>query len=202
MPLGTHVLNLAPGNYDEVIDVVHGKQVDITGPRKRDGACPDASLVFVKQISVQDNATVWVNCLTTEQVGCRQWSIADVADVIFNGAGFIAIVVNETCRVNAARTIWIDANIAAFAVAQNYSTLHLGGEIVIARPGLTPYYFVNARDSTIDMRNARFSGYPLASGLRFTLDHGIIEFPTEGGAGAIPGNGSDAKRFSICRPCD
>jgi hypothetical protein len=58
---------LAPGIYAETIDVYHGRQVPIPrSPLSGDSSCPYANVVKVSQMSVQDNATVWVNCPSLE----------------------------------------------------------------------------------------------------------------------------------------
>jgi hypothetical protein len=95
MPLGGNVLQLAPGVYDETVDVSHGRQVFISGPMGAEGSCPDMNAVRVRQFLVQDNATIWVWCLSTGQVACRQWSIADVVNVRFFGMDQ-ALVATET----------------------------------------------------------------------------------------------------------
>jgi hypothetical protein len=187
MPLGAHVLHLAPGVYDETIDVSHGRQVSISGPTGAEGSCPDMSAVTVRQFFVQDNATIWVWCLSTAQVACRQWSIADVLDVRFFGMEQTALVARETCRINTARTLVLDSAFVVFAGADNYSTIYLGGDIVVAREGLASVaYFVGAIDGTVDLSNAKFSGHPLQAGKRFRLDHGVLVLPS-GGIQSIPG---------------
>jgi hypothetical protein len=191
---------LAPGIYAETIDVYHGRQVAIHGPLSGDSSCPDANVVKVSQRSVQDNATVWVNCLITGTVHCRQWAIADGADVAFDGTSASALVANATCRINTAGTLRLDGHVAGFAIAQNYSTIYVAGEIVVSQPNLELAYFLRAIESTLDLSGAVLSGHPLASGLRFMLDHGVIVFPAAG-AGSIPGNGSEATNFFVCRPC-
>ena len=194
MPLGAHVLHLAPGVYDETIDVSHGRQVSISGP------CPDMNAVTVRQFLVQDNATIWVECLSTEQVWCRQWSIADVFDVRFFGMGRTALAAGETCRINTARTLVLDKAFVIFAGANNYSTVFLGGDIEVAREGLTSVaYFVSAFDSTVDLTQAKFSGHPLQAGKRFYLDHGVLVLPP-GGVQSIPGaEPGEFVNHSICR---
>jgi hypothetical protein len=199
MPLGRHRLALAPGTYAEMIDVFHGRQVSIHGPVNDDNSCPDASLVTVGRVFVQDNATIWVKCLTTGKVGCRQWAIADVADVVFDGTSGLALVANETCRINTAGTLWLNGQIDGFAYASNYSTIYVGGAIDIMRPKLKLAYFLRAIDATLDLSEATFSGHPLASGLRFTLDHGVIILPRTGAA--IPGDGFEMINLSVCRRC-
>ena len=74
MPPGGHGLHLAPGVYDETINVSHGRQVSISGPMGAEDSCPEMNAVTVRQLWVQDNATILVKCLSTEQVWCRQWS--------------------------------------------------------------------------------------------------------------------------------
>src|SRR5262245_39304918 len=202
MPVGHHSLGLAAGTYDEIIDVSHARQVAIYGPHDDQGACAGANAVTVRQVSVQDNATIWGNCLTTGAVSCRQWAIADVADVIFDGSQPVALTANETCRINTAGTLSIGGPIAAFAVAQNYSTIFLSGQVIVTRPNMAMVAFVRAIDSTLDLSLATFGGHPFTAGRRFWLDHSVIVFPTAG-AGSIPGNGSKASNNSICRPsCD
>ena len=198
MPPGIHNLQLAPGKYAEVLDVNHGRQVTIWGPFKGD-ACVDPALVAVDGIDVQDNATIWVGCLTAKHIGCRQWSIADIEYVIIGEDGKQAVSANETCRINFVRTIWVDANIAALAVATNYSTIHVGARIELRTPATAPNYLFRAEDATIDLRNATFLGHSLASGLRYSLDNGILFLP-RGGVDAIPGNGGESVNRSICRP--
>jgi len=105
MPLGMHGLHLAPGVYDETIDVSHGRQVSISGPISAERSCPDMNAVTVRRFCVQDNATIWVSCLSTGQVECRQWSIADVFDVRFFGMER-PLVAKETCRINTERTLF------------------------------------------------------------------------------------------------
>jgi hypothetical protein len=199
MPLGLHRLTLAPGRYDEIIDVSHGRQVSIHGPHNDDGSCGDATLVTVSRIMVQDNATIWAHCLSTGQVGCRQWAIADVIDVILDGTAGLALVANETCRINTAGTLWLNGQVDGFAYASNYSTIYVGGAIDIRRPDLKLAYFLRAVDATLDLSEATFSGHPLASGLRFTLDHGVIILPHTGAA--IPGDGFEMINLSVCRRC-
>src|SRR5262249_55984194 len=187
MPLGGHGLYLAPGVYDETINVSHGRQVVVSGPIGADGSCPDMNAVTVRRFLAQDNATVWVGCLSTEQVACRQWSIADVLDVRFVGMKQTALVAMETCRINTARTLVLDCAFIVFAGADNYSTIHLSGDIVVARQDLTSVaYFVGAIDGTVDLSYAKFSGYPLRAGKRFYLDHGVLVLPA-GGIQSIPG---------------
>jgi hypothetical protein len=198
MPLGHHRLSLAPGRYAEIIEVFHGRQVAIRGSML-DNVCLDANAVAVSQISVQDNATIWVNCLTTGVVACRQWAIADVADVVFDGSNGLALVANETCRINATGTLWLNGHVAGFAVATNYSTIYLAGQIVVSAPNLSLAYFLRAIDATLNLSEATFSGHPLASGLRFTLDHGVIILPHTGAA--IPGDGFEMINLSVCRRC-
>jgi hypothetical protein len=194
MPPGAHGLHLAPGVYDETIDVSHGRQVSISGP------CPDMNAVTVRQFLVQDNATIWVSCLSTGQVACRQWSIADVIDVRFFGMGRTALAAGETCRINTARTLVLDSAFVVFAVAQNYSTIYLAGDIVVAREGLTSVaYFVHAVDATVDLSGAKFSGHPLQAGKRFYLDHGVLVLPPTG-VQSIPGaEPGEFVNLSICR---
>src|SRR5262249_800826 len=160
MPLGWHGLHLAPGVYDETIDVSHGRQVSISGPIGAEGSCPDMNAVTVRQFWVQDNATVGVMGLRTGQVGCRQWSTADVVDVRFVGmervfgVKLVALVATETCRINTARTLVLDSAFVVFAGAGNYSTISLAGDIVVAREGMTSVsHFVGAIDGTVDLSN-------------------------------------------------
>jgi len=199
MPLGGNVLHLAPGVYDETIDVSHGRQVFISGPMGAEGSCPDRNAVTVRQFLVQDNATIWVWCLSTGQVACRQWSIADAVDVRFFGME-LALVASETCRINTERRLVLDSAFVIFASAQNYSTIRVGGDIVVARAGVTSVaYFVGAIDGTIDLSNAKFSGHPLQAGKRFYLDHSVLVLPP-GGVQSIPGAvPGEFVNFSICR---
>jgi hypothetical protein len=200
MPLGGHLLHLAPGVYDETIDVSHGRQVLISGPIGAEGSCLDVNAVTVRKFWVQDNATIWVWCLSTEQVACRQWSIADVFDVRFFGMDRTALEATETCRINTTRTLVLDSAFVVFARAQNYSTINLVGEIVVAREGLTSVaHFVGAIDGTVDLSNAKFSGHPLQAGKRFYLDHGVLVLPP-GGIQSIPGaEPGEFVNLSICR---
>src|SRR5262249_19505829 len=156
-------LQLAPGVYDEAIVVSHGRQVSISGPTA-ERRCPDMNAVTVRQVWAADNATIWVSCLSTGQVACRQWAIADVFDVRFFGVEGTALVATDTCRVNTARTLVLDSASVVFASAQNYSTVYLCCDIVVAREGLTVGYFVDAVDSTVDLSGAKFSGHPLQAG--------------------------------------
>ena len=199
MPQGTNGLTLAPGIYDETIDVSHGRQVWIHGPMGADGSCPDMNAVMVRQFLVQDNATSWVQCLSTGQVACRQLSIADVVDVRFSGMEQV-LVASETCRINTVRTLVLDSAFVIFAAAENYSTIHVGGDIVVARAGLTSVaYFVGAIDATVDLSSANFSGHPLQAGKRFYLDHSVLVLPPGGIRkipGAVPG---EFVNLSICR---
>jgi hypothetical protein len=88
------------------------------------------------------------------------------------------------------------------ASASNYSTIFVGGEVAIAQERLAPNYLFRAEDSTIDLRHASFLGFPLAAGLKASLDRGILFLP-EGGVGAIPGAGLEMINSSFCRPsCD
>src|SRR5262249_10920037 len=175
MPLGAHVLHLAPGVYDETIDVYHGRQVFISGPTGAEGSCPDMNAVTVRQFLVQDNATIWVRCLSAGQVTCRQWSIADVVDVRFFGMERTTLIARETCRINTGGTLVLDSAFIVFAGADNYSSIILGGNIVVAREGLTSVeYFVGAIDATVDLSNAKFSGHRLQAGKRFYLDHSVL----------------------------
>jgi hypothetical protein len=206
MPLGMHGLHLAPGVYDETIDVSHGRQVSISGPIGAERSCPDMNAVTVRQFWVQDNATIWVSCLGTGQVACRQWSIADVSDVRFVGMERTfgmertPLVATETCRINTERTLVLDSAFVVFAGAENYSTIHLAGDIIVAREGLTSAaHFVAAIDATVDLSNAKFSGHPLQAGKRFYLDHGVLVLPP-GGIQSIPGAVSgEFVNLSICR---
>jgi hypothetical protein len=200
MPLGGNRLHLAPGVYDEAIDVSHGRQVSISGPVDAEGSCPDMNAVTVRQFWVQDNATIWVRCLSTGQVACRQWAIADVIDVRFFGMERTALVANETCRINTARTLVLDSALVIFAVAVNYSTIYLTGDIVVAREGLTSVaYFLGAVDGTVYLSEAKFSGHPLLAGKRFSLDHGVLVLPP-GGVQSIPGaEPGEFVNHSICR---
>jgi hypothetical protein len=195
MPVGGgHGLHLASGVYDETINVSHGRQVWVSGP------CPDMNAVTVRQFWVQDNATIVIWCLSTEQVACRQWSIADVLDVRFFGMGRTALVATETCRINTGRTLVLDSAFVVFAGAQNYSTISVAGDIVVAREGLTSVaHFVGAIDGTIDLSDAKFSGHPLQAGKRFYLDHGVLVLPP-GGVQSIPGaEPGEFVNHSICR---
>ena len=70
--------------------------------------------------------------VSTGQVACRQWSIADVVDVRFFGIERTALIATETCRINTARTLMLDSAFVIFATAQNYSTIHVVGDIVVA----------------------------------------------------------------------
>src|SRR5262245_4587595 len=200
MPVGGHWLHLAPGVYDETIDVSHGRQVSISGPIGAERSCPDMNAVTVRQLWVQDNATIRVECLSTGQVACRQWSIADVLDVRFFGMEGTALVATETCRINTGRTLVLDSAVVVFAGAENYSTINLAGDIVVAREGLISVaYFVGAIDGTVDLRNAKFSGHPLQAGKRFYLDHGVLVLPP-GGIRSIPGAvPGEFVNLSICR---
>ena len=200
MPPGGHGLHLAPGVYDETINVSHGRQVSISGPMGAEGSCPEMNAVTVRQLWVQDNATIWVECLSTEQVWCRQWSIADVFDVRFFGMERTALVATETCRINTGHTLVLDSAFVVFAGAQNYSTIHLAGDIVVAREGLTSVaHFVGAIDGTVDLTDAKFSGHPLQAGKRFYLDHGVLVLPP-GGIQSIPGaEPGEFVNLSICR---
>jgi hypothetical protein len=200
MPLGAHRLHLAPGVYDETIDVSHGRQVSISGPIDEERSCLDRNAVTVRQFFVQDNATIWVWCLSTGQVACRQWSIADVVDVRFFGMEQVSLIAKETCRINTARTLVLDSAFVVFAGADNYSTIYLGGDIVVAREGLTSVaYFVGAIDATVDLSSAKFSGHPLQGGKRFYLDHGVLVMPP-GGIQLIPGAlQGEFVNHSICR---
>src|SRR6516164_5455556 len=108
VPAGTVAL-VPPGVYDETIDVSHGWQVWISGPIGPEGSCPDMNALTVRQFWVQDNATIRVECLSTGQVACRQWSIADVLEVHFFGMERTALDATETCRINTARTLVLDS---------------------------------------------------------------------------------------------
>jgi len=200
MPLGHHGLALATGVYEESVEVFHGRQISIFGPMEGN-FCPSASAVTVSRFWVQDNATLWVNCLTTGSVGCRQWAIADVINVVFDGTAPTALVANETCRINTSGSLTLNGPVSAFAVAQNYSTIYLAGNIAVSQPNLSLAYFLRAIDATIDLSSAVFSGHALAAGLRYTLDHGVIVFP-RAGSQSIPGDGSESINFSVCRPCN
>jgi hypothetical protein len=199
MPLGAHWLSLAPGIYDETVNVSHGRQVSISGPIGAEGSCPDMNAATVRQFWVQDNATIWVSCLSTGQVACRQWSIADVLDVRFFGVDRTVLAATETCRINTGRTLVLDSAVVVFAGADNYSTIHLSGEIVVAREDLSVAYFVGAVDATVDLSSAKFSGHPLQAGKRFYLDHGVLVLPP-GGIRSIPGVvPGEFVNLSICR---
>jgi hypothetical protein len=200
MAPGAHALYLAPGRYDEVLDVSHGRQVSISGLMLDPaGSCTDARAVTVNRVWVQDNATVWVTCLTTGAITCRQWSIVDAIDVRFDGTSRTALVANETCRINTARILWVDGPIVVFASATNYSTIYLAGNIVIEKPNLSLSYFLTAEDATLDLSGAVFSGHSLAAGLQFRLDHGVLVLP-QAGIETIPGKGAESTNHSICRP--
>jgi hypothetical protein len=54
MPPGQHGLHLAPGVYDETIDVSHGRQVSISGPLGAERSCPDMNAVTVRQFGYSD----------------------------------------------------------------------------------------------------------------------------------------------------
>jgi hypothetical protein len=198
MPPGGHRLELAPGVYDETIDVSHGRQVSINGPMGAEGSCSDMNAVTVREFLVEDNATIWGWCLSTGQVRCRQWSIADVLDVRFFGMAH-ALVATETCRINSARTLMVDGAFVVFAWAQNYSTIYLAGDIVVAREGLTSAHFVLAIDGTVDLSGAKFSGHPLQAGKRFYLDHGVLVLPP-GGVQSIPRCGAWRVRQQLDLP--
>src|SRR5262245_1945178 len=200
MPVGGHGLHLASGVYDETINVSHGRQVWISGPIGAEGSCPDMNAVTVGQFWVQDNATIWVRCLSTGQVACRQWSIADVLDVRFFGVERTALIAKETCRINTGRTLVLDSAFVVFAGSDNYSTIYLAGDIVVAREGLTSVaHFVGAIDGTVDLSNAKFSGHPLQAGKRFYLDHGVLVL-LPGGIKSIPGAvPGEFVNHSICR---
>jgi hypothetical protein len=199
MPVGGHGLQLAPGVYDETINVTHGRQVWVSGPISTERSCPDMNAVTVRQFWVQDNATIVIWCLSTGQVACRQWSIADVLDVRFLGTERTALVATETCRINTGRTLVLDSFVV-FAGAQNYSTINVAGDIVVARGGLLSVaHFVGAIDGTVDLSNAKFSGHPLQAGKRFYLDHGVLVLPP-GGVQSIPGaEPGEFVNLSICR---
>src|SRR5262249_52084815 len=142
MPLGRSALRLAPGVYDEIINITHEHSVSVTGPLNPDGSCPNANVVKVKSFWSQDHATLWPQCLTTGQIACRQAAIADVADIVFDGSSGLALAANESCtKINLLRSIWINGPLVAFAVAQNYSTIYFGGEIIISQPNLSLAYF-------------------------------------------------------------
>src|SRR4051812_28448368 len=127
MAPGIHNLTFAPGIFAETVDVSHGRQVSIQGPRESDGSCPNPSLVTIGSVVVQDNATAWVGCLTVEAVLCRQYSIVDVANAVFVGSGQVSLHAKETCRINTAQRVWVEANIVALAIADDYSSVHIGG---------------------------------------------------------------------------
>lgn len=199
MSPGSHVLYLAPGEYD-LIDITHHRSVWIVPiGTPTNGTCI-MDTVTVRSVIVQDNATAWVSCLTVQQVRCRQWSTVDVIDVTFRGGPGVALAANETCRINTTRTIRIAGQIPVFAFADNFSTLYITGSIEITAPDLQMEYFVAAVDAKVDLSLARFSGHPLVSGEKYMLDHATIVFP-EAGASAIPGNGYTSKNYSVCRPC-
>jgi hypothetical protein len=199
MPVGGHGLHLASGIYDETINVSHGRQVWVSGPTGAEGSCPDMNAITVRQFWVQDNATIVIGCLSTSRVECRQWSIADVADVRFFGTEGTVLAAGETCRINTARTLVLDSTFVAFAGADNYSTIYLAGDIVVAREGASVEHFVGAIDSTVDLRDAKFSGHPLQAGKRFYLDHGVLVLPP-GGIKSIPGaEPGEFVNLSICR---
>lgn len=200
MPLGGNRLFLAAGAYPETLNVYHGRQVAVAGPINPGNECPNANAATVSTIQVQDNATIWVNCLTTGMISCRQWTTVDAADIVFDGTQAIALSSNETCRINTDRKLWINGPIVAFATASNYSTVYIGSEVIVSLPNLMLAYFVRAEDATINLSHATFSGYPLGAGLRFVLDNSTIVFPAAGSS-AIPGSGSTSVNNSRCRPC-
>lgn len=195
---GRHVLNLAPGHYSK-IDVFHGLQVAIWGPYTGNGTCTDLGAVTVDSVSVQDNATIWVHCLTAGDIGCRQWSIADISNVVVGHDGGVPLAINETCRINTMQDIRIKANVSALAIVQNYSTLHVGGRVIFDHEDTIPAYLFRAVDSTIDLRSAMFSGHTPSKGLKFSLDHGVLHLP-KGGLDAIPGKDFEMINYSVCRP--
>jgi hypothetical protein len=126
--------------------------------------------------------------------------IADVLDVRFFGMERTALVATETCRINTGRTLVLDSAVVVFAGAENYSTINLAGDIVVAREGLTSVaHFVGAIDGTVDLSNAKFFGHPLQAGKRFYLDHGVLMLPP-GGIRSIPGAvPGEFVNLSICR---
>jgi hypothetical protein len=95
--------------------------------------------------------------------------------------------------------VWLTNSVPVFSIATNFSTLQIYCNVNIAMPGLTMLYFAQAWDSSLDFRYATFTGYPLAAGKRFYLDHSSITFPENGGVSAIPGQGSEAINFSVSR---
>ena len=94
----------------------------------------------------------------------------------------------------------LDSAFVVFAGAENYSTIHLAGDIIVAREGLTSAaHFVAAIDATVDLSKAKFSGHPLQAGKRFYLDHGVLVLPP-GGIQSIPGAvPGEFVNLSICR---
>jgi hypothetical protein len=99
MSPGSHALYLAPGEYD-LIDIAHHRSVWIAPigtplVPPTNGTCI-MDTVTVRSVIVQDNATIWVSCLTVQQVSCRQWSTVDVIDVTFRGGPGVALAANET----------------------------------------------------------------------------------------------------------
>src|SRR5262249_36227627 len=120
--------------------------------------------------------------------------------VLVKALRFNSLVASETCRINTERTLVLDSAFVVFAGAENYSTIHLAGDIIVAREGLTSAaHFVAAIDATVDLSKAKFSGHPLQAGKRFYLDHGVLVLPP-GGIQSIPGAvPGEFVNLSICR---
>ena len=89
---------------------------------------------------VQDNATIWVRCLSTGQVACRQWSIADVLYVRFFGMEHTPLIAKETCRINNFSGHPLQAG-KRFYLGHGVLVLPRGG--IQSIPGAEPGEFVN-----------------------------------------------------------
>ena len=201
MAPGMHSVSYGPGTFPE-FNVFHGRQVFVTGAGWNASTqhCDNPYATVVNNVWIQDNATSWVNCLTTTQIACRQFSIGDVSDVAFFASGG-NIVANEMCKINTANNLYILSTngVGSFAVATDNSTVFLYSNIVITASGLGFSQFLTAvNGGVVDASLATFAG-PAMTGLRFNLDRGDLTLPTMGGAAVIPGSGSFATNFSVVR---
>lgn len=189
LPDGSNAIHPAPGYYPEVVNIYYNIQISISGT---EGTCTEPQNVVVDKFWVQDGAIAWIECLTTQSIQSRQYSIVDVANVIFNGSGPsepVPLVAVEDSTINCGQNLWVTGTFQVFMVGGPGAHFKLFCNIVLP-VGISASHFLQTFDAIVELNYATFSGSNISSGQRWYCDGGSIWFPTSGGAAAIPGSGS------------
>jgi hypothetical protein len=193
VPLGTTAtISIAPGIYNDPVNIFYHRVISISGPLGQNGECTDKGAVTLSRstpgpiIWVQDHPIVSVSCVTLSAppgvagisgISTRQFAILDYGMIRFGAmpGGGAHVSAGEMSKVNCNSDNEIVGGAAMHASAGNLSSLYLGCNIAVMLPGLSFATIVMANvKSAVDASLAVFTGYGVTGKKYIVYDSNLI----------------------------